>query len=442
MILMKQSAKITHEIFLIISGLLSISFGVFLLLHHIDFLFVLIYGAIETIFVLFNLITLKKNREPIKQYKFMQITGIFWVVITVISTLLLALLCLRYNGPEFKYFEVLSSCSILISLKIILAVIEEIMFRKNMDIDLYTSKTINEWSIFFYLHIFLVFLTSIFDGGVKSLPVIIINLVINVIACTMMALYALSLTIIGTEKENLKLIARFKAMIQWFSRKKIFSFVGIFFTYIAAIINLTYLGHNIGYIFIVIFYVFLASIKLGDVIWRIRIEKRNGDNINAIKYYSYKIQLFTSIMIFVLGQTFAAAIISILITYLIKDNSNNLFFFIFIIPFSALKLFSAIRCFVSAKKNKDPFLYTFGVLSLFVSVTALVGNGLFWLRLIDEKIAAILLVIIYIFMMALFGILSIVMFIKAIIGLARKKRLLGEPKKDQIVETEIIENKN
>ena len=323
-----------------------------------------IYFVIECVFIIIPLF--QKG-----EYKKMRLQGIFQII-TVLLIMPYLLFMILWNDPNevmdysFLTYAAFIGASIL---KVLISVISHFIINKKYQPLLHAYRN-NGYIAAFYLGIIfeLIIMNQFFPGSTtnafenilkeKPLWTYIISISVNVISTIVVALLALSTEIRAKTKEELTTTGKIKHTIEWFNDNEVAMFFSLIFTTYLAILALINMKQSIFYIFLFIYYIGTASIRIINYIWHRLILKRCEDNQIKENRLSSWILLFDAVAYLLFSNFLVVGAIFMMVQ---KANAGtNIYLFLFlIVPMAIMRFITSNK---SIKRNrKENNTYKLGV---------------------------------------------------------------------------------
>ena len=323
-----------------------------------------IYFVIECVFIIIPLF--QKG-----EYKKMRLQGIFQII-TVLLIMPYLLFMILWNDSNavmdysFLTYAAFIGASIL---KVLISVISHFIINKKYQPLLHAYRN-NGYIAAFYLGIIfeLIIMNQFFPGTTinafenilkeKPLWTYIISISVNVISTIVVALLALSTEIRAKTKEELTTTGKIKHTIEWFNDNEVAMFFSLIFTTYLAILALINMKQSIFYIFLFIYYIGTASIRIINYIWHRLILKRCEDNQIKENRLSSWILLFDAVAYLLFSNFLVVGAIFMMVQ---KANAGtNIYLFLFlIVPMAIMRFITSNK---SIKRNrKENNTYKLGV---------------------------------------------------------------------------------
>ena len=421
----------------IISGSASILFGSFLI--YICFLKQFFFIPLSVFFIfegVFIFLALKSKEE----YKALKLLGIFQVI-SVIIVMTYLLVMILWNNPEnMDYFSTNIAIAIYTIIKLITTLINHIPLSKDYSPLHHAYRNNDLISAIYALTLLELVIIVFFDDGDRAIYLYVIEVLTNAILTVIAAFLALSSAIRANAKEHLTPKGKIKHFAGWFKDNEVSMYFSLTFTIYLSVLAAINMQNNKFYIFLFIFYLVMAFLRIIAFIWHKRIVKRNEGCERNINHYSAKIIIFNAFMILLNGNAFAIAAL-ILVLEQMNGTTNFLLFIFLLLPFAILRLLNAINDLKTAKRTNNLYIKGLGYLSLISAIFTLLAMSSLSISYFPETLKALSAYFLFALIQLYLFIMLLIMFIAGFKGLITNRvdrKFLREKRRQ---EKEALKNK-
>ena len=307
-----------------------------------------------------------------------------------------------------------------IFLKVLISCINRLIIKKNYNPLLHAYSNLDLIASFYLVVVIELIITNQFypgeaiallDNLLKEKPIwiYIIDLSLNATLTIFGALLALSTDIRSKTREQLNTVSKIKHTVKWINDNEVSMFMGLVFTSYLALLALINIRLSIFYIFLFIYYVGTASIRVINYLWHRSIVKRcKGNPIRENRKSSWILLVDSAIYLFF------SNVVCIGAAFMMANKANagtNIYMFLFmIIPMGIMRFVMAIRGIKNNRKKNNTYKLGLSLISLVCAffssleivailahtAPAFVRYAVIILMMIVVKIAVIVVAIIFV----------------------------------------------
>ena len=388
-----DTTKKQHSVYKYINAFLSMLVSAFVAVFSFYivskgvywFVPIAIYFVLEALFIILPLFIHDA-------YKAMRTLGVFQIIFVVIfmTYLLFMILWNDANGLMDYSWNTYLVLGVSFGLKMLLALISWILIKVRYNPLLHAYRN-NDWISTFYLVLIAALVLSnqfypgnsvaLFDNLLREKPIwiYIINIALNAGLTILAALLALSTDIRSKTKEELSTIGKIKHTAQWFSKNEVSMFFGLIFTTYLAVLAIINMRQSAFYIFLFIYYVATALIRILNYALHKKIQRTAQDNKFVDNRLSSWILLLDAGILLLFSNVLIVGAVFLMINKVVQPGPNLYLFLFFVVPMAIWRFISANSSVKKNRKNNNTYLLgvsLMGIVFSFMSILEIVAIAL------------------------------------------------------------------